>query len=210
MIAALFVETNGCYFGLPNVDPWDKARDARNYRGPYSVVAHPECQRWGRYAENHPIKGKINNVGEDGGCFASALTSCRNHGGVVEHPGGSKAWGWFGLALPGDAGWTRADRWGWTCQVEQGHYGHFTRKITWLYAVVDDPASLPALRWGRSPQKIHPRALELHGYEKARRIGMMAMIGGKDKTRIRNATPTPFRDLLIRIAENARAERAAA
>ena len=29
MIAALFVETNGCYFGLPDVDPWDEARDAR-------------------------------------------------------------------------------------------------------------------------------------------------------------------------------------
>jgi hypothetical protein len=27
MIAALFVETNGCYFGLPEVDPWDIGRD---------------------------------------------------------------------------------------------------------------------------------------------------------------------------------------
>ena len=30
-VAALFVETNGCYFGLPNVDPWDEPRDARLY-----------------------------------------------------------------------------------------------------------------------------------------------------------------------------------
>jgi len=29
MIAALFVEKNGCYFGLPDVDPWDIKRDAR-------------------------------------------------------------------------------------------------------------------------------------------------------------------------------------
>jgi sterol desaturase/sphingolipid hydroxylase (fatty acid hydroxylase superfamily) len=28
-IAALFVETDGCYFGLDGVDPWDEPRDAR-------------------------------------------------------------------------------------------------------------------------------------------------------------------------------------
>lgn len=29
---------------------------------------------------------------------------------------------------------------------------------------------------------------------------MMAMVGGKHKTEIRNATPMPFRDILIAIA----------
>lgn len=28
MIAALYVAEGGCYFGLPDVDPWDEARDA--------------------------------------------------------------------------------------------------------------------------------------------------------------------------------------
>jgi len=32
---------------------------------------------------------------------------------------------------------------------------------------------------------------------------MMAMIGGKDKTRLRNATPEPFRDILVQIARAA-------
>jgi hypothetical protein len=32
---------------------------------------------------------------------------------------------------------------------------------------------------------------------------MMAMVGGKDKTRIRNATPPEFRDLLLAIARSA-------
>lgn len=41
MIAALYVQTGGCYFGLPNVDPWDVHRDARKYDGPWPVVAHP-------------------------------------------------------------------------------------------------------------------------------------------------------------------------
>lgn len=39
MIAALFVETDGCYFGLDGVDPWDEQRDARQYAGPWPVVA---------------------------------------------------------------------------------------------------------------------------------------------------------------------------
>jgi hypothetical protein len=65
---------------------------------------------------------------------------------------------------------------------------------------VNSRRALPDLHWGPCEQRIHPRALELHGYEKARRIGMMAMVGGKDKTRIRNATPPEFRDVLISIA----------
>lgn len=52
-------------------------------------------------------------------------------------------------------------------------------------------------------QRLHPTALEKYGYAKARRIGMMAMVGGKDKTKIRNATPPEFRDLLVSIARSA-------
>jgi hypothetical protein len=33
LIAALYVELNGCYAGLPDVDPWPIERDARNYAG---------------------------------------------------------------------------------------------------------------------------------------------------------------------------------
>ena len=47
-IAALYVEAGGCYYGLDGVDPWDEARDARLYAGPYAIVAHPPCQRWGK------------------------------------------------------------------------------------------------------------------------------------------------------------------
>lgn len=45
MIAALFVETNGCYFNQPGIDPWDIKRDACLYAGPHPVIAHPPCQR---------------------------------------------------------------------------------------------------------------------------------------------------------------------
>lgn len=43
MIAALYVEDGGEYFGLEDVDPWPIGRDARNYAGPWPVVAHPPC-----------------------------------------------------------------------------------------------------------------------------------------------------------------------
>ena len=206
MIAALYVEAGGCYFGLPDVDPWDEFRDARLYAGPHPCVAHPPCQRWGRFATGSPRKPGQYQVGDDNGCFAAALASVRAWGGVLEHPADSKAWAWFGLKAPvRSGGWVSAD-WhgGWTCYVEQGHYGHMSRKGTWLYAFNTD---LPELIWGPCEQRIHPRALELHGYEKARRIGMMAMVGGKRKTEIRNATPLEFRELLLSIARTARLER---
>ena len=46
-------------------------------------------------------------------------------------------------------------------------------------------------------------AVERYGYAKARRIGVMAAIGGKHKTDIRNATPHEFRDILVAIASTA-------
>ena len=40
LLAALYVEADGAYFGIDNVDPWDEARDVRKYSGPNPVVAH--------------------------------------------------------------------------------------------------------------------------------------------------------------------------
>ena len=202
MIAALYVETGGCYFGLPGVDPWDEACDARLYAGPHPVVAHPPCQRWGRFWHGSTRRPHQFKLGDDNGCFAAALAAVRRWGGVLEHPADSHAWQAFSLAKPSrTGGWVFADDLGGlTCCVEQGHYGHFAGKRTWLYAC---GVATPELIWGAGPQRLHPVALERYGYEKARRIGMMAMIGGKDKTRIRNATPPAFRDLLISIAETA-------
>lgn len=207
MIAALFVETGGCYFGLPDVDPWDEQRDARLYRGPWPVVAHPPCERWGRFWHGSTRKPHQFKLGDDGGCFWLALEAVNTFGGVLEHPADSKAWEAFGLMKPPRCGgWIKSGP-GWTCYVEQGWYGHLSRKPTWLYACHVDP---PSLRWGRGAQRLHPIALERYGYEKARRIGMMAMVGGKDKKKIRNATPVEFRDLLLSIAGSVSKTRVAA
>ena len=201
MIAALFVEKDGCYFGRPDVDPWDESRDARLYDGPWPVVAHPPCQRWGRYWHGSTRKPHQFKLGDDQGKFASAIASVRRWGGVLEHPSDSHAWEAFGVAKPArGAGWRAADDGyeAFTCYVEQGHYGHVSRKGTWLYA---RDVILPFLEWSQLPQRLHPVALARYGYERARRIGITAMIGGKDKTKIRERTPIEFCELLIRMAE---------
>ena len=202
MIAALYVEKNGVYYRIGDVDPWDEARDAREYPGPHPVVAHPPCQRWGRFWHGSTRKPHQFRLGDDGGCFAAALKSVRTFGGVLEHPCDSHAWDAFGIAKPPrKGGWVPAgDGIGHTCCVYQGHYGHMAGKPTWLYAAGVD---LPCLVWGKTEQRLDPKMLERHGYEKARRVGMVAMIGGKDKTRIRNSTPEAFRDLLLQMARSA-------
>lgn len=203
MIAALFVETDGCYFGLPDVDPWDETRDALLYDLSHPVVCHPECTEWGRFATSHPILGaNYRPGGQDGGHFAFSLASARRCGGVIEHPADSGAWAAHGLAKPKrGAGWQRADMLGgWGCYVEQGHYGHFSRKGTFLYAF---GVHLPELIWTPAAQRLPAYAVERYGYEKARRIGVMAAVGGKNKTRIRRATPPAFRDILLSMARTA-------
>lgn len=201
MIAALYVQTGGAYFGLPDVDPWDEPRDARLYAGPHPAVAHPPCQRWGRYWGGGPMlhgtpRQKIK--GDDAGCFAAALAAVRRWGGVIEHPEASAAWAAHGLlAPPKYGGWVTAGDWrGWTCCVEQGHYGHRARKATWLY--VCGTKDLPELIWGPSEAKMkidegfHSTAARWAAPRTERSARMAA--------RERAATPPAFRDALLDLA----------
>lgn len=209
-VAALYVETDGIYKNVPGVDAWDVVRDARKYAGPHPVVCHSPCQRWGRFWHGSPRNPHQFALGDDNGCFAAALDAVRTFGGVLEHPADSHAWKAFGLKAPKrHQGWIKADdHGGWTCYVEQGNYGHVARKGTWLYACGVD---LPELDWSKGEQRLHPVLVARHGYEKARRAGMLAMIGGKNKTALRNATPETFRDILLAMAASARtAQRIAA
>jgi hypothetical protein len=197
-IAALYVAADGAYANLPGVEVWDEARDARTYAGTHPVVAHPPCQRWGRYWHGSPMKPHQHAKGNDAGCFAAALASVRRWGGVLEHPAHSHAWFAHGLPWPAaSGGWQRDIDGGWCCHVEQGWYGHPARKATWLYAVAPD---LPELRWGEGEQRLHPQDVERFGRRKAARIGIIAHLGGGGNARRREATPPAFRDLLISIA----------
>jgi hypothetical protein len=213
-VAALYVETGGCYFGLPGVEPWDEKRDARLYDGPHPVVAHPPCQRWGRYWFGGPSAKVRMALGDDGGCFAAALAAVRNFGGVLEHPEGSHAWRHFHLNIPPRNGtWVVAD-WdgGWTCCVEQGAYGHQARKATWLYA---NGVELPSLDWGKAPGEFLRMEDSYHSAEErrlARQSGRHAERQRRSRLsdRARAATPHEFRELLLSIARTASSERIAA
>src|ERR1700680_702963 len=99
MIAALYVETGGCYY-VNDVEPWDSRRDARSYQGPWRVGAPPPCERWGRFWHGSTRKPHQFALGDDGGCFAAALASVRRWGGVLEHPADSRAWSAFILNPP--------------------------------------------------------------------------------------------------------------
>lgn len=201
MVAALFVETGGVYYGLPDVDPWDEQRDARLYAGPHPVVAHPPCARWCQLA---PLNEAVNglSVGDDGGCFESALAAVRRWGGVLEHPAHSYAWARFDLPEPPvESGWAATFCGGWVTRVDQGVYGHRGRKPTWLYAVVDDP--LP-LKWERGEKGA--------GWWIGKGPGDTGTPrSAANRLRRENASQSPieFRDVLLSIARAARGVRAA-
>jgi hypothetical protein len=195
MIAALFVEKNGVYFDLPGVDPWDEERDARLYDGPWPVVAHPPCKRWGRFAGQ--VERRFGHrIGDDAGCFQSALEAVHTYGGVIEHPAYSHAWDWFDLPEPKwRGGWTHALNGGASCYVEQWQYGHPAKKATWLYAY---GVGLPELQWGYTPDNAPGHSV---------RWSKVRYPGDDGRERLprewNNRTPPGFRDVLIAMARSA-------
>lgn len=204
MIAALFVQKNGIYYGLPDVDPWDEERDARLYNGPHPIVAHPPCAK---YWFGGPSAKERRKLGDDGGCFEAALSSVRKYGGVLEHPAYSYGWKRFLLPCPTISGqWWLGVCGGWSCHVEQGHYGHRARKATWLYAFGIDPSNLPDLIWGPSEQRVKIDA----GFHSAEERAKAKASGWKEIKRQgkieRSATPIEFRDILLGIARSCNRE----
>lgn len=211
VVAALFVQARGVYAGLPGVDVWDEARDARLYDGPHPVVAHPPCARWSRLAGFTEARFGYKR-GDDGGCFEAALRAVRAFGGVLEHPADSRAFHHFGLPIPGRGGGWTTSLWddGWSCYVEQGRYGFPVRKATWLYAV---GADLPALRWGRVNDRdawgeftwtkkpgARPRIASPRNFNRIAGWRDEWVDGYKLATSI---TPPAFRDVLLAIARTA-------
>lgn len=206
MVAALFVMADGPYAALPGVDPWPVDRDARRYAGPWPVVAHPPCERWGRYWSGGPSVKVRRSLGEDEGCFSSALASVRAWGGVLEHPEASHAWAAFGIIRPPKGGgWVSAGPCcGWTACVEQGHYGHPARKATWLYAYGMALSALPSLAWGPAPPGLRlDQGFHSAGERAAARDAGHARPHSRLNKFERTATPPLFVQILISIARSA-------
>jgi len=189
--AALFVQPDGCYVGLPDVDAWPEHRDARRYAGPHPVVAHPPCQLWGAMANVNYTRwgGEHNRPGNDGGCFAAALNAVRTWGGVLEHPAATRAFAAHGLPKPKGAGWQRTTCGGWVCEVWQSAYGHRANKATWLYYCGANPPH--DLRWER-PVGTH----QIGFHDQRGKAANKPTLGRKEA----NATPLEFRDELLLLA----------
>ncbi|MEE8323227.1 MAG: hypothetical protein V3R57_06365 [Candidatus Bathyarchaeia archaeon] len=199
MIGALYVDERGPYSRVAGLDIWGVSKDARLYKGPFKVIAHPPCKRWGRYWSGGPSAKQKRILGDDGGCFAQALWAVRSFGGILEHPEASHAWAWFSLQRPPRAGgWVSADIYGgMTCCVEQGHYGHRARKATWLYA---NKVSTPELIWGPSEgERLDEGFHSKDERDRARAMGQKPIKRLSAKENL--WTPELFRDLLISIVK---------
>lgn len=196
MIAALYVDPLGPYVGRPDVDAWDKARDARNYAGPYPVVAHPPCGPWGRLA--HLYEGDEQALG------LRAVAQVRQFGGVLEHPAGSMLWAAACLPHPGDS--LSTDPNGYSIQVEQVSWGHVARKKTWLY-LVGVPRDLVLATMRRGGKPTHWAS---GGRTRSSRQGSPVPEGIKVcSAQQRRRTPPAFAEWLIMLAESTRETRAA-
>ena len=183
-IAALFVITGGVYYNLPDVDPWDEARDARLYKGPYPIVAHPPCNRWSQMNRVNAARWGY-KMGEDGGLFAFALASVRHYGGVLEHPAESLAFHTFGIPRPQMGSWQQYAEGEYITEVRQAAYGHRATKRTWLLFCGPQPMSLD---W-RSVRGTH-------------QIGRFDVTLPILPKRECNITPIPFRNVLIQLARS--------
>jgi hypothetical protein len=181
---------------------WDENRDARLYRGPGPVVAHPPCQlwvnmaavNWKRYGRQRPAWYP---EGADGGCFLAAYLAVRRYGGVLEHPAGSHAWGaHYDVQRParGVIGWQRVAfctseddeyREAWVCEVWQSAYGNPARKRTWLMYCGNFPPF--DLSWAREPG--------------THQVGWFDRKKPTLGKRAASATPLAFAQELIRLAE---------
>ena len=192
-VAALYVETGGVYFGLEGVDPWDVKRDARGYAGPWPVVAHPPCNKWSPLAYINQKRIPGYRVGDDGGCFESALNAVNTWGGVLEHPASSVAWKTYGLTHPRRGMWINYDG-GWVTEVDQGAYGHRARKRTWLYVNGPEPAPLDWM--------VFESDAIVSGFTHQKKGQHVACEHRRVRPAEASRTPIAFRDVLLELARN--------
>jgi hypothetical protein len=191
-VAALFVSRKGPYWGRDDLDAWDEARDARNYRGPLPVVAHPPCASWCALAG---LRQAVYGLpkGEDGGCFESALLSLHRCGGVLEHPAYSAAFRRFGIVIPCQRGWQYDIAGYWVCEVNQAAYGHRATKKTWLLYIGNNPPA--PMNWIKS---IGIAVVSGSHNHCDKPIGNKARVWSAEASR----SPIDFAEALISLARN--------
>lgn len=183
-VAALYIDVKrGPYAHMLGVDAWGLERDAKLYSGPHPVVAHPPCGPWGQLAHFC--------TRQDPECATRAVEQIREHGGILEHPAGSRLWSELRLPRPGEI--PRAGL--WTLEVDQCRWGHEARKRTWLLMSGIDPSDVGPLPPWRAPS----RSIDTSKAQKRRGVYLPHL----PKSR-RHLTPPAFAAWLVRLARAAR------
>lgn len=192
-VAALYIDPRGPYPSLPGVDCWDATRDARRYRGPWPVVAHPPCGPWG-------VMRHLNK-NQDRSLAPIAVEQVRRWGGVLEHPAHSMLWAELRLPRPGEL----PDEFGgYALAMNQVDWGHCAKKPTWLYLVgvprvrLEMPPPGKATHWvggsrGRGRERSRQGAEIPHGIKAA-------------SAQLRRRTPPAFAEWLVSLARASRVQ----
>jgi len=175
-VAALYVDQLGPYPTLDGVEWYGEERDARTYSGPHPIVAHPPCGPWGRLFRFC--------TKQDKSLAPLAVEQLQQHGGVLEHPAGSRLWAHMDLPRPGEF----PKRGLWSVEVDQCRWGHRARKATWLLFSRIDPGTLGPLPPWQEPT----HAVDTSSRSKTRLLKMSALE--------RRRTPVPFAQFLVGLA----------
>lgn len=134
-IAVLYARADSIYKQFPDLDVFDRNRDARTWPGGAPCIAHPPCRAWGR------LRHFANPRPDEMDLARHAIAMVRLNGGILEHPAASTLWPDRDIPQPG-----KRDRWrGYTIPIDQHWYGHKAKKATFLYIVGIEPASLPPI-----------------------------------------------------------------
>lgn len=112
-VAALWVAEGTEYLSIAGCDCWGILRDAKLYRGPYPIIAHPPCGPWAKLRNVCYRQSKLDGI--------VAMHLVHTWGGVVEQPEGSRLFSEYGQ--PGHT----------LVKIMQCMYGHFEQKPTVLY-----------------------------------------------------------------------------
>lgn len=135
IVAVLFARSDSVYKTITDCDVWDIERDARNWPGGHSVIAHPPCRAWGR------LRNFAKPRQDEKSLAVWAVRQVQKWGGVLEHPAQSSLWKETRLPAIG-----KIDEFGgWTLPVDQNWWGHRARKRTYLYIVGVKPRCIPQI-----------------------------------------------------------------
>jgi hypothetical protein len=135
-IGVLFARNDSRYKDFEMYDVYDIDRDARGYAEVFPVICHPPCRAWGR------LSHMANPRPDEKDLAWFSLDMIHKHGGILEHPTGSRLWKEANLPLAGQGYGSKG---GFTLEIDQFDFGHVAHKNTKLYIYGLTMEELPPL-----------------------------------------------------------------